>query len=219
MTDKQKDFVVELSAGAVLLLLGTLVFTTDRSNWLKVLVTTAIVLIAIVAVVLLAPLGSRLRTRMKQRSEPASPRAPPTLAEQLDETWFVTFTSGPYAIGPDGREQYATAIAAVDRVEGDDVALRWRDKGSFPTNVPIKLLEAAEVHRFRNDGGAQRRVRVQNDGLRTQGPGGVVTSSGWRAHRGSPHQIAFARYEALSSEDRKAMEADADLDTYDLEAL
>lgn len=29
MTDKQKDFVVELTAGAILLLLGVFVFATD----------------------------------------------------------------------------------------------------------------------------------------------------------------------------------------------
>ena len=176
-------------------------------------------MVAIVAVVLLAPLGNRIRRGMTKRSRPVPTAASPTLAVQLDETWFVTFTSGPYPASPDGREQYVTAIAAVDRVDGEHVALRWRDTGSFPSSVPIKLLEATQVYRFRDDGDARRRVRVQNEGLRAQGPGGIVTGWGWRAHRRSPHGIVFARYEALSPVDKKAMEADADLDSYDLKSL
>lgn len=219
MTDKQKDFVVELSAGAILLLLGAFVITTRWPNWLKAIVVIAIVLLSIVVVLLVAPVGPRIRARAMKGSRRAPPPAPPTLADQLDETWFVTFTSGPYPAGSDGRVQYATAIAAVDRVEGDDVALRWRDKGSFPASVPIKLLEAARVYRFRGDTDDRRRVRVQNEGLRAKGPGGVVTGSGWRAHPSSPHQIAFARYKDLRSEEKTVMEADADLDSYDLEAL
>lgn len=219
MTDKQKDFVVELSAGAILLLLGAFVITTRWPNWLKAGVIIGIVLLSIVVVVLVAPVGARIRARAIEGSRRPPPTAPPTLAEQLDETWFVTFTSGPYPAGSDGRVQYVTAIAAVDRVEGDDVALRWRDKGNFPARLPIKLLEATRVYRFRGDGEARRRVGVQNDGLRARAPGGVVTGSGWRAHQLSPHQIAFARYKDLNSEDKKAMEADADLDAYDLNAL
>ncbi|MBL8778303.1 MAG: hypothetical protein JNK12_20360 [Acidimicrobiales bacterium] len=219
MTDKQKDFAVELSAGAILLLLGVFVIATRWPNWLKAVVVIGIVLLSIIAVVLVAPVGTRIRARAVQGSRHAPPPAPPTLVEQLDETWFVTFTSGPYPAGSDGLVQYATAIAAVDRVEGDEVVLRWRDKGSFPARVPIKLLEATRVYRFRGDGDDRRRVRVENDGLRVQGPGGVVTGSGWRAHQRSPHQIAFSRCKDLSSEDKMVMEADADLGSYDLEGL
>lgn len=219
MKDKQKDFIVELSAGAILLLLGALVIATTWPNWLKALLVIGIVLLCIGVVVLMAPVGARVRAVAKKRARRASPPAPPALADQLDETWFVTFTSGPYPTQPDGRVQYVTAIAAVDRVDGADVILRWRDKGSFPARVPAKLLEASRVHRFRGDGDNRRRVRVQNDGLVAKAPGGVVTGSGWRAHQQSPHQIAFARYTDLGPEDRAAMEADADLDSYDLDAL
>jgi hypothetical protein len=220
MKDKQKDFVVELSAGAIILLLGAFVISTRWPNWLKAIVVIGIVLLCIGVVVLVAPIGTRVLAALaRKRARRASPPAPPPLADQLDETWFVTFTSGPFPTQPDGRVQYATAIAAVDRVEGDDVVLQWRDKGSFPARVPVKLLEATNVHRFRGDVDNRRRVRVQNDGLRAKAPGGVVTGSGWRAHRHSPHQIAFARYTDLGSEDKAAMEADADLDSYDLDAL
>jgi hypothetical protein len=139
--------------------------------------------------------------------------------DRLDETWFVSFTSGPYPIGEDRREQYVTAIAAVDQVSGDDVSLLWRDRGSLPTSVPIKLLQAPHVHRFRTSAEGAYRIRVQNEGLRSTGPGGVITGTGWQAHRNSPDRIAFARYRNLSPDDQKSMEADADLDTYDLDAL
>lgn len=219
MTDKQKDFVVELTAGAILLLLGVFVFATDWSNWVKAVVVAAAVALAIICVVVLTSLGQRVRRWLNGRSSATLTPAPPTLAEQLDETWFVTFTSGPYHTGPDDREQYATAIAAVDRVEGESVSLQWRDDGAFPTTVPVKLLEAREVYRFRNGGDAPRRVRVRNDGLYSPSPGGVITGSGWRAHRGSPHRIAFARYRDLSTGDQQVMERDADLDTYDLDSI
>ncbi len=113
---------------------------------MKAVVVAAAVALAIICVIVLTSLGQRFRRWLNRRSSATPTSAPLTLAEQLDETWFVTFTSGPYNTGPDDRERYATAIAAVDRVEGESVSLQWRVGGAFPTTVPVKLLEAREVY-------------------------------------------------------------------------
>ena len=219
MTDATKKFVAAAAAGLFAATVAGLVLETEWSNWRKAVVAAAVLAITIIALAWLVPMGRRVRDRVRAWSTPAPPSPSPGLAERIDETWFVTFTSGPYRTAPDDREEYVTAIAAVDGIDGDDVKLRWRDQGSFPSSVPIKLLTAHRVGRFRGLGDERRLVSVQNDGLRYSGPGGVVTGSGWRLHDSSPHRIAFARYAVLSPADKAAMEADADLDTYNLDAL
>ncbi len=127
--------------------------------------------------------------------------------------WFVTFTAGPYPTAQDARGRYATAIAEVVGVDGETVALEWRDRSRLPSAIPVRLLDSDRVVKTR-DG---QRVSTSNRGLRLE-PGSVVTSPGWAAHLATPYRAVDTRVSHLSENQRNSFEAEADLSIYDLDA-
>lgn len=215
MNQRQQDILIAVAGAAVEVGLSIVVAGSDWPMISKLLLVALLPAALMIYFSLRARIGAY---RMTRRSVEKPPRRLEDLYKakgMITPGWFVSFTSGPYPTRDDPRGEYATAIAEVVHVEGDEVHLSWRDRAKLPLQVPVQLLDANEIVRFR-DG---RRVRTQNSGLRIPSPGSIVTSLGWAAHRNSPWQVAFVRFSDLEAEHQRAMEADGVLSTYDIDGL